>query len=116
MNFGTKLRTILRIVVSANTAIYAVSAAINGLNFGTLTLIWTILTIASDFAVSFVTTYYNNDYNELSSKYTGMMRLEKQQVSGKITGENFFDEIQSSEDLEEDDDDDDEEYEYEDEE
>lgn len=110
MNFGTKLRTILRIVVSANTAIYAVSAAVAGLNFGVLTLIWTCLTIASDLAVSFVTTYYNNDYNETAAKYTGMMRLEKDQMAGKITGENFYDEI---EDFDEDEEDEEEYYEEE---
>jgi hypothetical protein len=101
MNFGTKLRTALRVIVSANTAIYAVSAAVTGLNFGTLTLIWTILTIASDFAVSFITTYYNNDYNEIEAKYTGMMRLEKQQMKGVITGENFYDEIEDDGEFEE---------------
>jgi len=101
MNNGTKLRTLLRIVVSANTAVYAVSAAVNGLNFGIVTLIWTVLTIASDFAVSFVTTYYNNDYNETSAKYTGMMRLEKQQLAGNVDGENFYDEIEDGGEMEE---------------
>ena len=95
MNNGTKLRTLLRIIVSANTAVYAVSAAVNGLNFGIVTLIWTVLTIAS------VTTYYNNDYNETSAKYTGMMRLEKQQLGGKIDGENFYDEIEDGGESEE---------------
>lgn len=101
MDRGTKIRTALRAVVSANTAIYAVSAAVSGLHFGVLTLIWTILTIVSDFAVAFVTTYYNNDYDETAAKYTGMMRLEKEQVKGNITGENFFDSIQDGGDLEE---------------
>ena len=33
MNFGTKIRTIARIVASLNTATYAVSAAVAGLVF-----------------------------------------------------------------------------------
>lgn len=62
MNRGTKLRTIARVIASLNTAVYAVTASVNGLGFTKLTLLWTILTIAVDFAVAFVTTYYNNDY------------------------------------------------------
>ena len=52
MNTGTKIRTALRIAVSLNTAIYAVSAAVGALGFGWLTMVWAILTIISDFAVS----------------------------------------------------------------
>lgn len=62
MNKGTKLRTIARIIASLNTAVYAVTASVNGLGFTKLTLVWTVLTIAVDFAVAFVTTFYNNDY------------------------------------------------------
>lgn len=102
MNFGTKLRTALRAAISINTAIYVVSSAVTGLGFGKLTLIWTILTIASDFVVAAITTYYNNDYNETSAKYTGMMRLEKKQMAGKIDGENFYDEIQDFDEEDED--------------
>ena len=62
MNKGTKIRTAARVIVSLNTAVYAVSASVNGLGFGKLAILWAILTIASDFAVAFITTYYNNDY------------------------------------------------------
>ena len=101
MNLGTKIRTALRAATSLNTAVYAVSAAVAGLNFEGLTLFWTILTIASDFIVAFVTTYYNNDYNELSAQYTGAMRLEKEQRKGIIKGENFFDYIEEENEEEE---------------
>lgn len=94
MNIGTKIRTIARIVASLNTATYAVSAAVAGLGFGWLTIIWTILTILLDFAVAFFTTYFNNDYTEVACKHTGEMRLEKEQLKGKINGENFFDDIE----------------------
>lgn len=62
MNFGTKLRTIARVIASLNTAVYAVSAGIAGLGITKLTVAWAVLTIIVDFAVAFVTTYYNNDY------------------------------------------------------
>lgn len=79
MDKGTILRTIARVIVSLNTAIYAVSAAVAGLNFDKLTLLWTILTIAADFAVAFVTTYYNNDYTEEARVFTAGMRAAKVQ-------------------------------------
>lgn len=99
MNFGTKVRTIARVVASLNTAVYAVSASVAGLGFDWLTLVWAILTIVVDFAVAFFTTYYNNDYTKIACEHTGAMRLEKQQVKGKINGEDFVDEIE--EDIEE---------------
>lgn len=89
MNFGTKVRTIARIIASLNTATYAVSAAVAGLGFGWLTIAWTILTIALDFAVAFFTTYYNNDYTEIACRHTGEMRAEKEELEG-INGEYFY--------------------------
>ena len=102
MNFGTKVRTIARIVASLNTAVYAVNAAVVGLGFGWLTLAWTIATIVVDFAVAFFTTYYNNDYSKIAAEHTGAMRLEKEQMGGNIEGENFLDDfIEEDEDEEE---------------
>ncbi len=90
MNFGTKIRTIARIVASLNTATYAVSAAVAGLGFGWLTLAWTILTIALDFAVAFFTTYYNNDYTAIAAEKTGEMRAIKAERAGTVNGEYFY--------------------------
>ena len=98
MNTGTKIRTALRIAVSLNTAIYVVSASVVGLGFHKLTTLWTILTIASDFVVAAITTYYNNDYTEIASEHTGAMRLEKEQSQGIITGEDFTDDFEEDED------------------
>ena len=94
MNFGTKVRTIARIVASLNTAAYAVSAAIVGLGFGWLTLAWTIFTIALDFVVAFFTTYYNNDYTEIAAEKTGEMRAIKEERNGYVSGEVFDDDIE----------------------
>ena len=74
MNFGTKIRTIARIVASLNTATYAVSPA----------------TAALDFAVAFFTTYYNNDYTEIAAEKTGEMRAIKAERAGKVNGEYFY--------------------------
>lgn len=93
MNFGTKLRTVARIVASLNTAVYAVSASVAGLGFSKLTLLWTILTIIVDFAVAFVTTYYNNDYTDIASEYTGEMRQKKAELKDDYIGEKFHDSV-----------------------
>ena len=90
MNFGTKIRTIARIVASLNTATYAVSAAVAGLGFGWLMLVWPWLTIALDFAVAFFTTYYNNDYTAIAAEKTGEMRAIKAERAGTVNGEYFY--------------------------
>lgn len=45
--------------------------------------------------------YFNIPTSEANAKYTGMMRLEKDQLAGKITGENFYDEIEDDGEIEE---------------
>ena len=66
MNFGTKLRTILRIAVSLqNTAVVltaSVQAFASEYHIGWLTLIWAIFALLCNFVVDVLTTYYNNDY------------------------------------------------------
>ncbi len=74
MNNGTKIRTALRVAVSLNTAVYAVTAAVGQLGWGWLTVAWAVLTIISDFAVAFVTTYYNNDYTVEGATGTAITR------------------------------------------
>lgn len=92
MDKGTKIRTALRIAVSLNTAIYAVAAAIGDLNIGRLSFAWMVMTIISDFVVSALTTYYNNDYSEEACEYTGLMRRAKEEEASP-DGELFFDDI-----------------------
>ena len=94
MNTGTKVRTALRIATSLDTAAFAVSAAIGALNIGWLTFAWGIFVIITDFAVSALTTYYNQDYTEEASEGTGYTRLLKEQKNGEVIGENFFDEAE----------------------
>ena len=92
MNTGTKIRTALRIAVSLNTAIYTVSAAVGALGFGWLTIVWAILTIISDFAVSALTTYFNQDYTEEACIGTGITRQLKAEKKGTYVGEIFYSE------------------------
>lgn len=80
MNTGTKIRTALRIAVSLNTAIYAVTAAVGNLGWGWLTITWAVVTILSDFAVSALTTYYNQDYTvegDTGTKITREMKANR---------------------------------------
>ena len=90
MNFGTKLRTILAVATSLNTALMATD--LTGFNNGTIDTIYKITSIVLNFVIVACVTYYNNDYTEVAAEYTGMMRLEKQQRKGIITGEDFRDE------------------------
>ncbi len=89
MNFGTKLRTILAIATSLNTALMATD--LTGFNNAYVDGAYKIVSIVLNFVIVACVTYYNNDYSETACKYTGMMRLEKEQKKGIITGENFFD-------------------------
>lgn len=92
MNAGTKIRTALRIAVSLDTAAFAVAAAIGNLGIGWLTYAWGVFVIITDFAVSALTTYYNNDYTSEMAEATGYGRMLKAQKDGEVLGENFFDE------------------------
>ena len=90
MNFGTKIRTILAIATSLNTALMATD--LTGFNNGTLDTIYKVVSIILNFVIFACVTYYNNDYTEIAAEYTGAMRLEKAQRKGKIDGEDFLEE------------------------
>ena len=90
MNFGTKLRTILAVATSLNTALMATD--ITEFNNPKLDIIYKVVSILLNFVVVACVTYYNNDFTEIACEHTGSMRLEKEQKKGIITGENFYDE------------------------
>lgn len=92
MNFGTKLRTILAIATSLNTALMATD--LTGFNNGVVDLVYKIVSIVLNFVIVACVTYYNNDYTEIACEHTGAMRLEKEYAKGIITGEDFFEEIE----------------------
>ena len=95
MNFGTKLRTILAIATALNTA--NVMSAFAEFDNPIISTIYKAVSLIALIIVMSANTYYNNDYTETASKYTGMMRLEKEQKKGVITGENFYDELEDEE-------------------
>lgn len=93
MNTGTIVRTALRVAVSLDTAAFAVTAAIGELGIGWLTFAWGIFVIVTDFAVSALTTYCNQDYTPEACEGTGYTRLLKEQRK-EVVGENFFDNVE----------------------
>ena len=60
MNFGTKLRTVLAIATSLNTALLATD--LTGFNNPTIDIIYKVVSIILNFIIVACVTYYNNDY------------------------------------------------------
>ena len=88
MNFGTKLRTILAIATSLNSALMATD--ITGFNNPKLDLAYKIASIILNFIIVACVTYYNNDYTPVAAQYTGEMRVKKAEMKGKANGEYFY--------------------------
>ena len=60
MNFGTKLRTVLAVATSLNTALMATD--LTGFNNHSLDIIYKVVSIILNFIIVACVTYYNNDY------------------------------------------------------
>lgn len=88
MNFGTKLRTILAIATSLNTALLATD--LTGFNNGVLDMIYKVASVVLNFVIVACVTYYNNDYTEIACEHTGEMRAKKAEAAGKVNGEYFY--------------------------
>jgi hypothetical protein len=89
MNFGTKLRTILAVATSLNTALMATD--ITEFGNGKLDMAYKIVSIVLNFVIVACVTYYNNDYTEIACEQTGELRLRKAEKKG-INGEYFYEE------------------------
>lgn len=87
MNFGTKLRTILAVATSLNTALMATD--ITEFNNHTLDIIYKVVSILLNFVIVACVTYYNNDYTEIACEHTGEMRQKKAEYKGTVNGEYF---------------------------
>lgn len=75
MNFGTKLRTILAVATSLNTALMATD--LTGFNNHSLDTIYKVVSIILNFVVVACVTYYNNDYTvegDTGTKTTRQMK------------------------------------------
>ena len=60
MNKGTRIRTILAVATSLNTALMATD--ITGFHNGTLDMIYKVVSIVLNFVIVACVTYFNNDY------------------------------------------------------
>ena len=89
MNFGTKLRTVLAIATSLNTALMATD--LTGFNNAAVDTVYKIVSIVLNFVIVACVTYYNNDYTEIACETTGELRARKAEKKG-IEGEYFYEE------------------------
>lgn len=88
MNIGTKIRTVLAIATSLNTALMATD--LTGFNNHTVDIIYKVVSIILNFVIVACVTYYNNDYTEVACEHTGEMRAKKAEAAGKVNGEYFY--------------------------
>lgn len=87
MNFGTRLRTILAVATSLNTALMATD--LTGFNNEYVDGAYKIVSIILNFVIVACVTYYNNDYTEIAAEFTGEMRAKKAELKGNVNGEYF---------------------------
>ena len=83
MNFGTKLRTILIIATSLNTALMATD--ITGFNNHALDLGYKITSVALNFIIVACGTYFNNDYTVEGATGTIVTREMKEHRNAEWT-------------------------------
>ena len=96
MDNGTKLRTVLAIATSLNTALIATD--LTGFENETVDTIYKVASIVLNFIVIALVTYCNNDYTETASQYTGEMRQKKLEQTEGYDGEVFFDDEEDEDD------------------
>lgn len=87
MNFGTKLRTILAVATSLNTALMATD--ITEFNSPALDITYKVVSIILNFIIVACATYYNNDFTEIACQTTGELRAKKAEQKG-VNGEEFY--------------------------
>lgn len=73
MSFGTKLRTILAIVTSLNTALMATD--LTGFDNPTVDFWYKVLSLVFNFIIVAINTYFNNDYSKGAAIGTAAGRL-----------------------------------------
>lgn len=86
MNTGTKIRTILAIATSLNTALMATD--LTGFSNAKVDMAYKVVSIVLNFIIVACVTYYNNDFTEAGCRGTGYTRLLKEETGN---GEDFFD-------------------------
>lgn len=95
MNTGTKLRTILAIAISINTALAMTD--ITEFDNSTLNLIYKIISLVLNFVIVAINTYFNNDFTEEGCIGTGYTRQLKAENKEDYEGEKLFEEVDTDE-------------------
>ena len=98
MNFGTKIRTVLIVATSLNTALMATD--ITGFNNAKLDIAYKITSVVLNFVIVACATYFNNDYTVEGETGTKITREMKENDNGVYDW--FYDEPEDSEVLEDD--------------
>ena len=88
MDYGTRLRTVLAIATSLNTALIATD--LTGFENERVDFIYKVVSLVLNFIIVAITTYYNNDYTEIAAEKTGEMRQAKAERASGYEGEAFF--------------------------
>ena len=100
MDNGTKLRTILAIATSLNTALIATD--LTGFQNEKVDFVYKVVSLILNFVIVAIATYFNNDYTEIAAEKTGEMRQAKAEMDSTYIGERFFDEKDEDDDENED--------------
>ena len=100
MDNGTKLRTVLAIATSLNTALIATD--LTGFQNGKVDFIYRVISLVLNFVIVAIATYFNNDYTEVASIKTGEMRQAKAERRPDYEGERFYDDLDADKDENED--------------
>ena len=84
MNKGTKIRTILFVIMFLNQA----NVTLGVWEFGneTVNLVYKVFSYLLTLAASTAALWYNNDFTEIAAEYTGAMRQEKAKLKGEADG------------------------------
>ena len=105
---GTKLRTVLAIATSINTALIAMD--LSGFENEQVDFWYKIISLILNFIIVAITTYFNNDYTNAGKVGTDVTRALKANPDLAVEYyDNDIEEGDDDEDLEDDDDDDEEE-------
>ena len=89
MNNGTRLRTILAVATSLNTALIATD--LTGFENEQIDFIYRIISLILNFVIVAAATYYNNDYTGIAAEKTGELRQAKAEMADSYRGEIFYD-------------------------
>ena len=95
MDNGTKLRTVLAIATSLNTALIATD--VTGFENETVDFVYKVVSLVLNFIIVALATYFNNDYTEIAAEKTGEMRQAKLEKLIGYQGEEFFEDEEPDE-------------------